>query len=306
MAATRRKLTTILSADVQGYSQLMERDEEATHETLKSYRDAMARMIEARDGRVVNTWGDGLIAEFPSVVEAVRAAVDVQNELGVRNAERPEQSRMYFRIGLNLGDVIEDGSDIYGDGVNVAARLQAAAEPGGILISRTVHDQVRNKLPVGFAFLGDLQVKNIGEPVPSFAVLVGENAASPRPQPAAAPVRERAAAALASVQPSPPPRRLLTFLAVLAGVLIAVNLLTWEGNFWAKWPLLVAAIVAGMQLPRGIIGLGPYQTRLAVLGLGLVAINLLTWGGNFWAIWPLLGLGILAAWRVFMSAGRQG
>ena len=157
---TRRKLTTIFSADVQDYTRLMGADEEGTLATLKRYRDRMSRLIEAHGGRVVNTWGDGLIAEFPSVVEAVRAAVDVQNELAGLNAARPADGRMLFRIGINLGDVIVEGSDIYGDGVNIAARLQAQAPAGGVVISNTVYDQVRNKVAVGFDFLGPLVVKN--------------------------------------------------------------------------------------------------------------------------------------------------
>ena len=167
MPETRRKLTTIFSADVYGYSRLMEADEEGTLARLKRLRDAMARLIDAHSGRVVNTWGDGLLAEFSSVVEAVRAAVDVQAELA-RVDEGGEP--MLFRIGINLGDVIIDGNNIYGDGVNIAARLQESASPGGILISRTVYDQVRNKVSVGFDFLGDLAVKNLQEAVPSYAI----------------------------------------------------------------------------------------------------------------------------------------
>ena len=125
MSETRRKLTTIFSADVQDYTRLMGADEEGTLAMLKRHRDAMSRLIGLHGGRVINTWGDGLIAEFPSVVEAVRAAVDVQNELAGMNAGRPDEGRMLFRIGINLGDVIVDGDDIYGDGVNIAARLQA-------------------------------------------------------------------------------------------------------------------------------------------------------------------------------------
>jgi adenylate cyclase len=161
MPETRRKLTTIFSADVQDYTRLMRADEEGTLDTLKAYRDAMKRLIEAHGGRVINTWGDGLIAEFPSVVEAVRAALDVQNELAGYNADHPDDTRMLFRIGINLGDVIAEDDDIYGDGVNVAARLQASASAGGIVISNTVYDQVRNKVAVGFDFLGQLPVKNI-------------------------------------------------------------------------------------------------------------------------------------------------
>ena len=181
MSVTHRKLTTIFSADVQGYSRLMEADEEGTLATLKQYREAMERLIEAHGGRVINTWGDGLIAEFPSVVESVRVAIDVQNELAGRNAGRSDATRMQFRIGINLGDVIVEGDDIYGDGVNIAARLQSSAAPGGIVISNTVYDQVRNKMSVGFEFLGSLSVKNIEETVPSYAVRIGGQPGGAKP-----------------------------------------------------------------------------------------------------------------------------
>ncbi len=185
MSETSRKLTTIFSADVQDYTRLMRKDEEGTLATLKRYRDAMARLIEAHGGRVINTWGDGVFAEFLSVVEALRAAIDVQNELAGYNASSDPDTQMLFRIGLNLGDVIAEGNDIYGDGVNIAARLQACAVAGGIVISNTVYDQVRNKVAVGFDFLGQLEVKNIDGGVPSYAVRIGasEPARSPADPP---------------------------------------------------------------------------------------------------------------------------
>ena len=133
--AVSRKLTTILCADVEGYSRLMGGDEVATLDRLKQHRSAMAGLIERHRGRVVNTWGDGLIADFPSVVEAVQCAIETQRELATRNNGLPEPERMEFRIGINLGDVMVDGGDLYGEGVNVAARLQALAPPGGIVIS---------------------------------------------------------------------------------------------------------------------------------------------------------------------------
>jgi adenylate cyclase len=150
----KRRLTTVLFADVSGYTRLMEADEAGTLTTLQRYRAAMASLIERHDGRIVNTWGDAVIAEFPSVVEAVQCAIEIQQELSTQDPHRPEARRMRFRIGINLGDVMVDGSDIYGDGVNIAARLQELAEPGGILISGPVYDQVHNKLSVGFAYLG--------------------------------------------------------------------------------------------------------------------------------------------------------
>jgi len=166
----KRRLTTVLCADVQGYSRLMEADEPGTLATLRRYRAAMASMIERHDGRIINTWGDAVIAEFPSVVEAVQCAVETQQELSAQDPHLPEAQRMRFRIGINLGDVMVDGPDIYGDGVNIAARLQELAEPGGILISGPVYDQVHNKLSVGFDYLGQQQVKNVAAPVASYRV----------------------------------------------------------------------------------------------------------------------------------------
>jgi len=170
--SVKRRLTTILCADVSSYTRLMEQDEAGTLDRLRASRDSMAALIDRHDGRVINTWGDALIAEFPSVVEAVNCAVEIQQELAVRNGERPEADQMWFRIGINLGDVMIEGDDIYGEGVNIAARLEQLAEPGGIMISRPVHDQVRNKLRVEFDFLGDQAVKNVAEPVPTYRILI--------------------------------------------------------------------------------------------------------------------------------------
>jgi adenylate cyclase len=167
----KRKLAAILSADVKGYSRLTEADEEGTHRTLKAYRDAMAALIARHDGRVAGTAGDSVLAEFMSSVEAVRCAAAVQDELAKRNAELPQNKRLEFRIGVNLGEVILERDGIYGDSVNVAARLQALAEPGGICVSGSVYDQVRDKLPFGYAFLGEQRLKNIEKPVRLFGVL---------------------------------------------------------------------------------------------------------------------------------------
>ncbi len=186
--AVHRKLTTILCADVVGYSRLMEADEVATLETLKAHRRAMTGLIERHEGRVVSTSGDALLAEFASVVEAVQCAAEIQRELGARNAGLDESRRMDFRIGVNLGDVIVEGDDLYGEGVNIAARLQGLAEPGGIDISGTVYDQVRNKLSLGYQFIGAQTVKNITEQVPVYRVQLDAHGAPGRAaRPAAAP-----------------------------------------------------------------------------------------------------------------------
>jgi len=167
-----RKLVAILSTDAAGYSRLMGQDEACTLATLKSHFQVMKTRIEEHGGRVVATHGDSLLAEFRSVVNAVQCAMEIQKELTARNGEMPEESRMLFRIGINLGDVIEEEGNIYGDGVNVAARLESLADAGGICISRSAHDQVKNKLHVGYQSLGEHSVKNIAEPVKVYRVLM--------------------------------------------------------------------------------------------------------------------------------------
>ena len=167
-----RKLTAVFSADVVGYSRLMGEDEAATVRTLEDYKGVMFTLIKQHRGRIVDSPGDNLLAEFGSVVDAVQGAVSVQKELQTRNSDLPEHRKMQFRIGINLGDVIEEKDRIYGDGVNIAARLEALAEPGGICISKTAFDQIESKLPLGYQFLGDQTVKNISKPVGAYKVLM--------------------------------------------------------------------------------------------------------------------------------------
>jgi adenylate cyclase len=169
----RRKLIGILSADVKGYSRLMADDEQATVQTINAYREVMAVRIQEHRGQVVDAIGDNLLAEFSSVVDAVQCAVDIQVDLRTKNADLPENRKMEFRIGVNLGDVIEDGQRIYGDGVNIAARLESLAEAGGICISGSAFDQVENKLDLGYEYMGEQAVKNISKPVRTYRVLMG-------------------------------------------------------------------------------------------------------------------------------------
>jgi adenylate cyclase len=168
----KRKLTAILSADAVEYSRLMGEDEEATVHILTTYREVLATLIQQHNGNVLDSPGDNLLAEFASVVDAVQCAVAVQKEIKARNDELPENRRMQFRIGINLGDVIEEEDRIYGDGVNVAARLEGLAEPGGICISKTAFDHIESKLPYGYDFIGDQKVKNISKPVGAYRVLL--------------------------------------------------------------------------------------------------------------------------------------
>ena len=176
-----RKLAAILSADAAGYSRLMADDEAETLRALNESRALFRKRIEGHGGRLIDTAGDSVLSEFPSAVEAVDCAVEIQHELARRNAQMAEHRRMQFRIGINLGDVIEqeDGT-IYGDGVNVAARLQHLAEPGGICISGTAFDQVEGKLPLTFKFIGEQQVKNIAKPVRTYRMLIGVEAGKTR------------------------------------------------------------------------------------------------------------------------------
>jgi len=167
----KRKLTAILSADVVGYSRLMGEDEAATVSTLKSHRDIISNNIEAFQGRVVDSPGDNILAEFRSIVDAVSCAVEIQDGLKKDNSDLPENRQMVFRIGVNLGDVIEDGERIYGDGVNIAARVEALAEPGGIAISGNAFDNIGSKLEYGYEFIGEHTVKNIAKPVRIYKVL---------------------------------------------------------------------------------------------------------------------------------------
>ena len=181
--SSRRKLAAILSADAVGYSRLMAADEAATVETLKSYRDIIVRLVARRGGRVVNAPGDALLAEFPSAVEAVQAAIEIQQSVEGHNIELEADRRMQFRIGVNLGDVIEEADGtIYGDGVNIAARLEALAEGGGVCISSTVYDAVEGKLALGFDFLGEHQVKNIAKPIRVYRVRSEFKPPSARPR----------------------------------------------------------------------------------------------------------------------------
>src|SRR5205809_5208848 len=175
-----RRLAAILAADVAGYSRLMGADEEGTLERLKTLRrELLDPNIAEHRGRIVKTTGDGMLVEFPSVVDAVRCAVEVQQAMPERNAGIAADNRIELRIGINLGDVIVEPDDIYGDGVNIAARVEALAEAGGVFVSNTVHDQVRDRLPFVFEDLGDRQVKNIARPVRVYRV----RRESPHPSP---------------------------------------------------------------------------------------------------------------------------
>jgi len=223
----------------------------------------MAKLIERHDGRIINTWGDAIIAEFASVVEAVQCAVETQQELSGHNRVLPDEKRMRFRIGINLGDVMVEGDDVYGDGVNIAARLQQLAEPGGILISGPVYDQVHNKLSLGFARLGHQQVKNIANPIVSYRVIQGDVVAQnpkPRPDMKAEPASPQhpaseAKTVLARVWdcylrlPRP-----IAVICAFIGFLFLINVFTGLDDVWFHWPvaplLLIVVLWAVIRRKR--------------------------------------------------------
>src|SRR5271154_5595256 len=166
-----RRLAAIVAADVAGYSRLMGLDEVGTARTLREHRAVTDALVTKHGGRIVKTTGDGLLIEFPSVVDAVEYAVAMQAVMAERNGGVPQDRRMLYRIGINLGDILIEGDDILGDGVNVAARLEGIAEPGGICISSSAHDQVRDKLELRFIDLGEQALKNIARPIRAYAVV---------------------------------------------------------------------------------------------------------------------------------------
>lgn len=241
-----RRLTAILCADVVGYSRLVGRNETGTLARLDQARGILRTVIESQGGRVFNLAGDGLLAEFPSALAAVQAAITAQDRLGVWAEVQPEDDRMRLRIGVNLGDVVVSGDDLLGDGVNVAARLQEVAAPGGICLSGAVYEQVRSKIETGFADLGPRSMKNIADPVRVYALRIGPDAhrveaASP---PAAASGRYSPFESLR--------RRVLGALLIIA-VLLVINLMTDPYDLWVQWPALWLGVMVIMPVIRHLI-----------------------------------------------------
>jgi adenylate cyclase len=256
----KRRLTTVLCADVHGYSRLMEADEAGTMATLRRHRTAMAGLVERHDGRIVNTWGDAVIAEFASVVEAVQCAVEIQQEISSQEPEATPAQRMQFRIGINLGDVMVEGPDIYGDGVNIAARLQELAEPGGIVVAGSVYEQVHNKLSVGFDHLGQQQMKNVA-PVTTYRVAMAGGTIGRRSVTVDESAEQVGASGLRDIREpstwmgvvshwlSNLPRDVATML-VIAGFLVVINAFTGFHRIWFHWPVAVLLFMVIMRMLR--------------------------------------------------------
>src|SRR5579872_4408533 len=215
-ARVERHLAAILAADVAGYARLMSEDEEGTLAGLRTWRHQVADpRFRERHGRIIKSTGDGFLVEFASVVDAVRCAVEMQREMAARNSDVPPERRLEFRIGINMGDIVAEDHDIFGDGVNVAARLEALAEPAGLCISRVVRDQIRDKLPYTFEDRGEQQVKNIARPVRVYAMTPEAIAAT---ELVAAPLRRR--------------MRTLSLVAVL--ILVTIGVAASLGG-WLWW-----------------------------------------------------------------------
>jgi adenylate cyclase len=239
----RRRLTAILSADAVEYSRLMSENEEATVSTITAYREVLTTLIQQHNGKVLDSPGDNLLAEFVSVVDAVQCAVAVQKEIKARNDELPENRKMQFRIGINLGDVIQEEERIYGDGVNIAARLEGLSEPGGICISKTAFDHIESKLPYGYEFLGDQTVKNIAKPVAAYRVLM-------EPRITVAGEKEKAKIV-------PFWRRKTILAGCIALVVVIIVAVIW--NFYFRPPPVEVASVEKMAFPL------PDKPSIAVL-----------------------------------------
>ena len=206
-----RRLATIMMADVAGYSRMMGENEERTVQTLRGHREIFDALLGLHRGRIFNTAGDAVLAEFPSAVQAVRCATEIQAALRTRNEQLPEEQRMWFRIGINLGDVIVQGGDLLGDGVNVAARIQTIAEPGGVCISGSVYDQIQNKLTLQFKLMGERSFKNIAQPIRTFSISEADGTAMP----------------VTSAPERPKGRKLVGIVAALLALIVAAG-----GGYW--------------------------------------------------------------------------
>jgi adenylate cyclase len=251
-----RRLAAILAADVAGYSRLMGADEEGTLDCLKAHRRELVdpKIKECR-GRIVKTTGDGMLVEFPSVVDAVRCAAEIQQAMIDRNAGTAEDKRIVLRIGVNLGDVIIEGDDIYGDGVNITARLEALAEPGGICISRVVRDQIRDKLPYPFTDMGEQSVKNIARQVRCYALSAAAVAMMPLAE---------------KTQPAPTRARLAPFRAIIAAGLlgaIAIGVAAWWAIPHRNSPMLPGEVPAVAPMQSPVVTAGSSVPRLSIVVL---------------------------------------
>jgi len=310
-----RKLTTILAADAEQFSTAMTADEVGTFTELQAAKDVFFKLIEHHGGRVANTAGDGLIADFPSVVEAVQCAIEVQQELAAKD------SALSFRIGVNLGDVICDGDDLIGEGVNLAARLQTMAEPGGVLITQQVYDHVKNKLTIGFEYLGDRRPRNLTEDIPVYRISLGAPRHSRTAQVWQEPDPFSSAPKRDFTEPDSPdqspaqaaPLRGLDKLfgqrlpldgtsrrlGMVAAGLFVLDLISGRG-IWAHWPMLALFGVIALREGHKIVGRSEFlgvPLKMWTIATFLFCVNLFSWQGALWSLWPIGGLILIGLFK---------
>ncbi len=334
-ALITRKLTTILAADAERFSSAMEQDELGTYGDLKAARRVFFKFIERHGGRVANTAGDGLIADFPSVVEAVQCAVEVQQEL------MSDDNGLSFRIGVHLGDVICDGDDLIGEGVNLAARLQSLAAPNGILISRQVHDQVHNKLGVGFEYLGERSAKNLPQEISVYRITDtgAQDHEIDRVKPRRTPQSSRisqvskvwedpefdhndasSGPSFAEQSETAPDgdgpalqatgtrfqdKHIKWGIGAVAGSVV-INTLS-GGGFWLAWPLLVCALLVGLRHGEEIVGRSHFKhipLKYWTIATFLIGVNLMSFSGKFWSIVPIAAL-LLGGWLLSRNQAKE-
>jgi adenylate cyclase len=292
----QRRLAAVLAADVAGYTRLMEANEDATLSAWWAARkDVIDPTVDKFRGRIVKHTGDGFLAEFPTATEAVQCAISMQTDLVAIHSKTPKDSRFAFRMGINLGEIVADKDDIYGEGVNLAARLESLAEPEGICISEDVYRQVRNKLSIKFEYLGEKSLKNITKDEPVYHVSFGEK----RSGLFGGKVRgmdqdARTGQSQAPNRGNPDSERRrdrllrhVKLLGVIWVTLFVIDISTGFGN-WAHFPVVVIATLLGFRAV--LLYVSGWQKRMiscgAVIIGGLTAINLITWSGYPWVLWP--------------------
>ncbi len=314
----KRKLAAILSADVTEYSRLMREDETATIRNLSAYRKVIATLVNQHHGRVVDAVGDNLLAEFASVVDAVQGAIAIQKEIKSQNAQLPDNRKMLFRIGINLGDLVVNGDRIYGDGVNIAARLEAMADPGGICISRTAFDQIEDKLPLGYEYLGEKPAKNIIKPIRAYRVLFEAESESIKTKPMqtekepidSKKIEKHRTDKVSKTKPvhserKPMPlRKHIWTYAGIIGFLFIINMLTSADTIWFHWPALGWGLLLYLQWVKQVgkkinrdqadskMGLRKHMGMYTGVVLFLFIVNMITSPDSFWVQWPALGWGL--------------
>lgn len=267
----RRKLTTVFCADVQSYSRMMARDEAGTLDRLRRYRGIMEALFARHEGRLVNTWGDAVIAEFASVVEAVRCAVEIQDALGAENRDLPEDEQMWFRIGINLGDVMQDGDDIYGDGVNIASRMEQLSEPGGVMVSQSVYEFAHRQLAIAFDYAGPQAVVEDQQPVVGYRIRTGGSNFAPAAERASAPLHANGEAQAQTGPAAPNATRTPLQQAAAFGE----NFLSWFGRqqpgirrsvFMIGFFFAINLLFTGLATPWFIFPAAPFALYILMKG----------------------------------------